>query len=277
MITALHESELIVALITPFKEDESIDHEALANLADKLANEGCDGLLVNGTTGEGPTLSLEETISTIKTVLPITKKHGLPLMTGAGSNCTRTVVEKVKALEATGVDGILAVVPYYNRPSQAGLFKHFSHIAEATHCPIMLYNIPSRCGVNLEAETMARLHQAYPNIIGVKQSNADLDKLNEIKRHCSESFRVWSGDDSLTLPMLALGAQGVVSVTAHLAAPGFKRMINLFKAGEVQQAQAVQQELYPLMDELFTEPNPTVVKRKLAELGYCQPVYRSPF
>jgi 4-hydroxy-tetrahydrodipicolinate synthase len=268
----------VPALITPFKSDESLDIEAFERIAKHLIKQGCDALLVNGTTGEGPTLTLDEKKKLIECGLHLASTHQVPLISGVGSNDTRKSIEEAQAMVALGVETLLVVVPYYNKPSQNGIFQHFSAIAQAVpNTEIMIYNIPGRCGVQMSATTMKRLHEAYPNIIGVKQSCPDMDAVSEIMAQgISPSFKVWCGDDSLTLPMLALGAVGTVSVSAHLIPSHMRQMIQLFKSSHIVEAQALHQAIFQLNKELFFLPNPTVVKSLMAAQGFCQPVFRSP-
>jgi 4-hydroxy-tetrahydrodipicolinate synthase len=276
MVPGIRDSELIVALVTPFTPEGSVDLPALMRLAQHCIAQGCDGVLVNGTTGESPSLTLDEMLLAVEGLLPVTQAAGVPLISGIGGNITSHSVRKAKALAATGVDALLSVAPYYNRPSQAGLLAHFSAIAEAVNTDIMLYHIPKRCGVGISPQVMAKLHQHYPHIVGVKQSDADLDALNQLFHLLPQTFKVWSGDDSLTLPMLSLGATGVVSVSAQVLGQPFRQLIQAFKQGQVQVAQGIQRQLVPIMLDLFEEPNPTRVKGVLAQQGWCEPVYRLP-
>lgn len=238
-------------------------------LARQLVDQGCDGLLVNGTTGEGPTLTFDEKIVLFHAVKDAVAERGIPVMSGCGGNDTHKSVEEARQMAAHGVDALLVVVPYYNKPTQRGMIEHFRQIAHAApDVEIVIYNIPSRCVVRMEADTMAALHRECPNIIGVKQSYPDMDALSEIVALMpSDSWLTWCGDDTLTLPMLACGAHGVVSVLAHLAARPMRTMLTAFKRGDVAQARALHLKLLHPGRELFFLPNPTVVKTLLARKG----------
>ncbi|MGE0201353.1 MAG: 4-hydroxy-tetrahydrodipicolinate synthase [Candidatus Melainabacteria bacterium] len=270
-------AELVPAMVTPFRPDESIDFPRFEQLAVHLAENGCDGLLVNGTTGEGPTLDFEEKIDLLRAVKQAVSGKPVQIMAGVGGNDTRRAVEEARKVARLGVDALLVVVPYYNKPTQRGMVEHFTRIAQAVDTEIVIYNIPSRCVVRMEAETMARLHADCPNIIGVKQSCPDMDAASEITALLpADSWLTWCGDDSLTLPMVALGAHGTVSVLAHLAGNHLRELIRLAKAGERQKALALHGQLLNLSRELFFLPNPTVVKTALARLGMMEPTLRAP-
>lgn len=263
MATIRNLGEVITAMITPFDNDGNIDYDAAIKLSNYLADNGSDAILVAGTTGESPTLTHEEEH---KLATEIKKSIGskTQVILGAGSNCTKTAIQASKDAEKTGVDGILSVVPYYNKPSQSGLINHFSQIAEACNLPIILYNIPGRTGIDMAPDTVAELDSKYDNIIAVKQSNSDLDLISELVEKTSDEFMIYSGDDSLTLPMLSLGCQGVVSVASHLVGSQIKEMIQAFKAGEVKKAQEIHHKHYNLFKKLFLAPNPVPVKSALA-------------
>jgi 4-hydroxy-tetrahydrodipicolinate synthase len=283
-------ARLIPAMVTPFTADASaVDWPRVTQLAQDLVAAGCDALLVNGTTGEAPTLTWDEKVQLVKTVqqavagLTINGKP-VPVMTGAGSNNTAKSVDEAQAMAALGVDALLVVVPYYNKPSQRGMLAHYSAVAQAVAntgpqggpTPMMIYNIPGRCGTQMAADTMAELHARYPYIMGVKQSVADLDAATEIRSKLPETFQLWSGDDSLTLPMMAVGACGVVSVAAHVVGRPIRQMIDDFLAGQVVQAQGAHYCLFNLFRELFFLPNPTVVKTLLAQQGRLAASFREP-
>ncbi len=270
-------AELIPAMVTPFKPDGSIDYEKVEALAVYLTDNGCDGLLVNGTTGESPTLSFDEKMKLVRTVKKAVAHRNVKIMTGAGGNNTAQAVEEAEKMASLGVDALLVVVPYYNKPSQRGMFEHFSQVAQAVDTEIIIYNIPSRSVVRMEAETMKKLHEAHPNIIGVKQSFPDMDAVSEITALLpKESFHLWSGDDTLSLPMLACGAYGTISVLAHLAGNPMRELIQAFKKGDTQRALTLHHKLLHIGQELFFLPNPTVVKTCLAELGHMGPTLRLP-
>lgn len=266
---------VITAMVTPFDKDLKVDYKAVEKLADHLVSNGTDTILVAGTTGESPTLTHEEEREVLKVVKATIGTRGKILM-GAGSNCTQTAVEASKEVEAMGVDAILSVVPYYNKPSQAGMIAHFGAVADAVDTPIMIYNIPGRTGVNMASETICEVAKKHKNIFGVKQSNADLDLVTEISKGAPVGFQVYSGDDSLTLPMLSLGATGVVSVSSHIIGSQINEMITSFKAGDVKKAREIQLKYYPVFIKLFMAPNPTPVKAALAKMGILEDNVRLP-
>ena len=224
--------EIITAMITPFKEDLSVDYVALEKLVNHLIDNGTDAILVAGTTGETPTLSHEEEREIFLFVKKVVNGR-VKIVLGAGSNSTETAVESSIKAKELGADAILSVVPYYNKPSQKGMYEHFSSIAKAVDLPIILYNIPGRTGVNMLPATIAKLANEFKNIVAVKQSNGNLDLVSEIKMLCPDDFAIYSGDDSLTLPMMSIGAHGVVSVASHVVGCEIKSMIHNFKSGQV--------------------------------------------
>jgi 4-hydroxy-tetrahydrodipicolinate synthase len=267
--------EVITAMVTPFNEDKSINCAAVEKLANHLVDNGSDAVLVAGTTGESPTLTHHEELEVLSIVKSAVGSRAKVLM-GAGSNCTATAVEQSKKVQKAGADAILSVVPYYNKPSQAGMVNHFGQIAKAVDLPILLYNIPGRTGVNMCPNTIAKLAKENKNIFAVKQSNPDLDQVSEIISACPDDFIVYSGDDSLTLPMLAMGAYGIVSVAAHVVGTEIKEMVTAFKAGDVTKAKDLHLSLYPIFKKLFMAPNPTPVKAALAKRGIIQEFLRDP-
>lgn len=267
--------EVITAMITPFNEDLSVDYVALEKLVNKLIETGSDSILVAGTTGETPTLSHEEEDELFAFVKKIVAGRAKIIM-GAGSNSTQTAIASSIKAQKSGADAILSVVPYYNKPSQKGMYEHFASIAKAVDLPIILYNIPGRTGVNMQPATIAKLAKDFKNIIAVKQSNADLDLISDIKSLCPDDFTIYCGDDSLTLPMMSLGAFGVISVASHIAGKEIKEMISLFKAGKNEQALKLHLKLYPLFRKLFMAPNPVPVKAALAMEGIIKDYVRSP-
>jgi 4-hydroxy-tetrahydrodipicolinate synthase len=267
--------EVVTAMVTPFNDKLEVDYAAAEKLADYLVNNGTDAILIAGTTGESPTLTHEEELELLK-VVKNTVGVRSKLMMGAGSNSTLTAVEMTKKAEKAGADAVLSVVPYYNKPSQKGLVEHFSQVAKATELPVMLYNIPGRTGINMFPETIAELANKFENIAAVKQSNPDLDLVTEIAIKTPDDFLIYSGDDSLTLPMLSLGAYGVVSVASHLAGKQIKQMITEFKQGNNINAAAIQHKMYPLFKALFMAPNPTPLKAALHEINLINEVVRPP-
>lgn len=267
--------EVITAMVTPFTKEGSVDFDKVYDLATYLMENGSDSVVVAGTTGEGPTLTLDEKIEILSTVKRAVKNDGKVIM-GAGSNSTEGAVKLAKIAEKEGADAILSVVPYYNKPSQEGIKAHFSAVANAVKIPVILYNIPSRTGVEMEPDTIKYLAEKFTNIVGVKQSVSNLDKISEIKDICPENFDVYCGDDSLTLPMLALGAKGVVSVASHIYGEEIKSMIDDFKEGQVKDALNMHLILYPIFKKLFMAPNPVPVKAGLSKIGIIKDYVRLP-
>lgn len=267
--------EVITAMVTPFNEKREIDYERLEALAYQLINTGSDAILVTGTTGESPTLTHEEEIEILCSAKRAVQNKAKVIM-GTGSNSTETAVMMSKRAEKEGADAILSVVPYYNKPSQSGIIKHFSAVAEAVNIPVILYNIPSRTGVCMTVDTVKTLARKYENIVALKQSCADMDMLTELRTSCPNDFAIYSGDDSLTLPMLSLGAHGVISVASHLFGKEIKSMIRNFKTGDVMTARNMHAKLYPIFKKLFMAPNPVPVKAALAYRDIIEDYVRRP-
>ena len=267
--------EVITAMVTPMGKDGVIDYDKVELLADYLVKSGSDAILVAGTTGESPTLTNEEEIELVSSVKRAAKNR-VKIILGAGSNSTASAVEYSKFAQKEEVDAILSVVPYYNKPNQKGLIEHFSAVAESTDLPVIMYNIPSRTGINMLPETAAYLAEKYDNIVALKQSFGDMDKVTELKTLCPKNFAIYSGDDSLTLPMLSLGAQGVISVASHLFGTELKSMIRNFKTGQFLAAKNMHQTLYPVFKKLFMAPNPIPVKAALAHEGLIEEYVRKP-
>lgn len=267
--------EVITAMVTPFDENLQVDYPALEKLVEHLINNGSDAILVAGTTGESPTLTHEEELQ-IFTFVKEKVKGRVKIIMGAGSNSTQTAVEASKKAEAAGVDAILTVVPYYNKPSQKGMYEHFAAVAKAVNLPIILYNIPGRTGVNMCPETIAKLAKEFSNIVAVKQSNADLDLISDIKILCPSDFAIYSGDDSLTLPMISLGAHGVISVASHFLGKDIKEMITAFKSGNIKTATEKHLHLYPFFKKIFMLPNPIPIKEVLSKSGLIKEYVRLP-
>ena len=267
--------EVITAMATPFNEKREIDYASVEKLSRHLVEHGSDAILVAGTTGECPTLTHEEEYELFYTV-KATVCGGAKLIFSAGSNSTRTAVDVAKKMNEIGVDALLSVVPYYNKPNQQGLIEHFGAIAKATDLPIIIYNIPSRTGITMTPQTMAFLAKEYPHIVGVKQSLGDMDAISEITELCPEDFVIYSGDDSLTLPMLSLGAHGVISVASHVVGSEIKSMIRNYKSGQIHAAKNMHKALFPLFRKLFMAPNPIPVKAVLSKLGIMENYVRRP-
>ena len=234
--------EVITAMVTPFNNKREIDYNKVEELAKHLIANGTDTILVAGTTGEGPTLTHEEEIEVLSTVKRAVANKAKVIM-NAGSNSTETAVMTTKLALKEDVDAVLSVVPYYNKPNQKGMYEHFAAVAKSADLPVIIYNIPSRTGVNMLPETVAKLANDFPNIVAIKQSFPDMDAVTEMKIKCPEDFSVYSGDDSLTLPMLALGAQGVISVASHVFGCEMKSMIRNFKTGNLNVAQNMHRKL----------------------------------
>ncbi|NLK08271.1 MAG: 4-hydroxy-tetrahydrodipicolinate synthase [Firmicutes bacterium] len=257
---------LLTAMVTPFDDDFKVDYNKAAALAEKLTKSGSDGLVVCGTTGESPTLSDEEKIKLIEAVVEAVGGKAL-VLAGTGTNCTAHSVEMTESAQRLGIDGIMLVAPYYNRPSQEGLYQHFRTIAESTSLPVMVYNVPGRTSVNILPETVARLAD-IDNIVAIKESSGNLEQAAELRRVLPKEFAVYSGDDSLTLPMMSVGGQGVVSVASHLVGRRIKEMIEAFVQGKVSTAALIHTELLPLMKALFVTTNPVPVKHALELVDY---------
>ena len=267
--------EVVTAMITPMTESGAIDYDRVESLAAHLVDSGSEAILVAGTTGESPTLTNEEEIELVNSVKRAVQNR-VKIILGAGSNSTASAISYSKFAQKEEVDAILSVVPYYNKPNQRGMIEHFSAVAEATDLPIIMYNIPSRTGVNMLPETVAYLAEKYDNIVGLKQSFGDMDKISELKILCPENFAIYSGDDSLTLPMLSLGAYGVISVASHLFGTEIKSMIRNFKTGQLAVAKNMHRTLYPAFKKLFMAPNPVPVKAALAHRGLINEHVRKP-
>ena len=264
-----------VALITPFKEDESVDYEALARLVDYQLQNGTDYLVVLGTTAETPTLTEEEKKDIINLV--VTKVNGrIPIVLGVGGNCTRSVVEKLKNDNFDGIDAILSVVPYYNKPSQEGIYQHYKAIAQATDLPVILYNVPGRTGVNMTAETTLRLAREFKNIIAVKEASGNITQMDDIIKNKPKDFNVISGDDGITFPLITLGAIGVISVIGNAFPREFSRMVRLALAGDYESARTIHHRFTELFSLLFIDGNPAGVKSMLSMMGFVENRLRLP-
>ncbi len=257
--------ELITAMVTPFNEKGEIDYEATTNLINHLIENGTDSVVVAGTTGESPTLSTEEKLSLFEHVVKVVDGR-IPVIAGTGSNDTASSIALTKEAEALKVDGIMLVAPYYNRPSQEGLYKHFKAIAEATSLPVMIYNIPGRTSVNIDVDTIVRLSK-IDNVFSVKEASGNLEAMTEIIARTDDDFVLYSGDDSLTLPVLSIGGKGIVSVAGHIVGKEMKAMIEAFKAGKVKEASEQHQQLLPIFQTMFIEPSPSPLKAALNEIG----------
>ncbi len=257
---------LLTAMVTPFDSQGKVNYQQAKNLALALLDSGSDGLLVSGTTGESPTLSREEKLRLVAEVKSVIANRGT-IMAGTGSYNTKESQELTKEAERIGVDACLLVVPYYNRPTQQGLFEHFKAIAQATTLPCVLYNVPSRTVANLASDTVIKLSQ-IDNIVGVKEASGNLRQVTEIVQGTRDDFLVYSGNDSDTLPILALGGYGVISVASHLVGSQIKDMMEKFLNGKTQEAANIHRHLLPLINALFVITNPMPVKYALNYFGF---------
>lgn len=264
-----------VALITPFKEDESIDFDALARLLEYQIQNGTDYLVVLGTTGETPSLSDMEKRQIQRFVVERTRGR-IPLVLGVGSNNTRTVVEHLVNEDLTGYDAILSVVPYYNKPSQEGIYQHYATIAQASPLPIILYNVPGRTGVNMTAETTLRLARDFNNIIAIKEASGNISQMDDIIKNKPHDFMVISGDDGVTFPLITLGAVGVISVIGNAFPKEFSRMVRLALNGNYNQALTIHHRFTELFSLLFVDGNPAGVKCLLNLMGMIENKLRLP-
>ncbi|MFD1031955.1 4-hydroxy-tetrahydrodipicolinate synthase [Metaplanococcus flavidus] len=266
--------KIITAMVTPLDTNGDIDFAATEKLIEHLIANGSDALVVAGTTGESPTLTATEKVELFK--FTAGKVNGrIPVIAGTGSNDTRSSIVLTKQAEEAGVDGIMLVTPYYNKPAQNGLFEHFKAIAEATQLPIMLYNIPGRSAVNIAPETIIRLSKVS-NIVSVKEASGNLDAASLIIEETPEDFTVYSGDDGLTLPLMAIGADGIVSVASHIIGNEMQAMVSDFISGKVKEAAAQHRKLLPVMNALFAAPNPVPVKTALQLIGIQTGTVRLP-
>ena len=256
---------ILTAMITPMNEALEVDYAAARELARYLIAHGSDGIVVSGTTGESPTLTTEEKLHLFKVVKEAVGSRGV-VIAGVGSNSTQASAHLASQAAATGVDGVMAVVPYYNKPSQEGMYQHFSAIAKATTLPVMLYNVPGRTSANLLPATVKRL-AAISNIVALKEAAGNLDQVSELKRLLPDDFAVYSGDDSLTLPMLALGCSGIVSVASHVVGDEMKQMLDAWFAGDTAAATAWHLRLFPMFKGIFVTTNPVPIKALVGMIG----------
>jgi 4-hydroxy-tetrahydrodipicolinate synthase len=256
---------LVTAMVTPFDEQLQIDYGKTERLIDHLVETGTEAIVVSGTTGESPTLSKTEKLDLFKHVVAYAKGR-CQVIAGTGSNDTAASIEFTRAVEETGVDAVMLVAPYYSRPSQEGLYRHFKAIAEATKLPVMLYNVPGRTGVNMTADTTVRLAQ-LPNVVCIKEASGNLSQMAQIIERAPEGFELYSGDDSLTLPVLSIGGVGIVSVASHVVGREMTEMMSAFFSGNLAQAAALHRKLMPVFEGLFAYPSPGPVKAALEKIG----------
>lgn len=264
-----------VALITPFKADFSVDYESLDRLLDYLINEGADFLCILATTGETPCLSAEEK-SKVKNLIVEKVAGRIPILMGCGGNNTMAVVEELKNGDFKGIDGVLSVCPYYNKPSQEGLYQHFKTIAAATNLPVVLYNVPGRTGINLAAETTLRLARDCENIVAIKEASGNFTQIDDIIKNKPADFDVLSGDDGITFPLITLGATGVISVIGNALPKEFSRMVRLALNGDYDSARTIHHRFTELFSLLFIDGNPAGVKAMLNSMGMIENVLRLP-
>ena len=264
-----------IALITPFLEDGSVDYKSLIRLVEYQLDNGADFFCILATTGETPTLTAEEK-QKIKDIVVDLVGGRVPILVGCGGYNTAEIVQELKTRDFRGVDGILSVCPYYNKPSQEGLYQHFKAIAAATSLPVVLYNVPGRTGVNMKAETTVRLARDCQNIVAIKEASGNLEQVDEIIKNKPKDFDVISGDDALTFPMISCGAVGVISVIGNALPREFSKMIRLQMKGEYDGARKIHHRFIDLFSLLFVDGNPAGVKAMLHEMGYIQNVLRLP-
>lgn len=264
-----------IALVTPFKQDGTIDYDALKRLVEYQTDNGADFLCILGTTSEAPCLDREEK-EEIKRFVVNLNRGRLPILMGCGGNNTRAVIQELKSIDLQGIDGILSVCPYYNKPSQEGLYQHFRQIAENSALPLVLYNVPGRTGINMQAETTVRLANDCSNIIAIKEAAGSLEQVDEIIKNKPEHFEVLSGDDALAFPMIASGASGVISVIGNALPKEFSRMIRLEFNGEYEPARKIHHRFTELYSLLFVDGNPAGVKALLHEMGFIENELRLP-
>ncbi|VVM07774.1 4-hydroxy-tetrahydrodipicolinate synthase [Methylacidimicrobium cyclopophantes] len=262
------------ALVTPFRGGV-VDEEALRRLVEAQIEGGVAGLVPVGTTGESPTLTHEEHIRVIAKTVEFAAGR-VTVLAGTGSNSTAEAIELTRAAEEAGADGALLVAPYYNKPSQAGLYAHFSAIAQSTRLPLVLYSIPGRCGVEIAVETVLALAQEHKSVIGLKEAGGSVDRLSQLRQLLPDEFALLSGDDSLTLPFLSVGAVGVISVASNLLPKAVVDLVQTFLAGDIREAERLHRRLYPLFRDLFVETNPVPIKTALSLRGWITPEVRLP-
>jgi 4-hydroxy-tetrahydrodipicolinate synthase len=262
------------ALVTPFRTDLSLDEETLRRLVRRQIAAGVNFLVPCGTTGESPTLSQEEHLRVVAITIEEAKGK-LPVLAGAGGYNTHHVIETAREAERLGADGILSVTPYYNKPTQEGLYHHFKAIAESITLPVILYNVPPRTNVNIDPPTLRKLSE-IENIIGVKEASGNISQITQVIQQVPEDFLVFSGDDALTLPMVAMGGRGIISVASNEIPAEMARLAQLCLAGDFKEARAMQRKWLPLLEVNFIETNPTPVKAAMAEMGLLEAVFRLP-
>ncbi|MGH7940599.1 MAG: 4-hydroxy-tetrahydrodipicolinate synthase [Limisphaerales bacterium] len=262
------------AIVTPFRSGK-IDEAALENLIDFQIKGGVDGVAPAGTTGESSTLGYQENIDVIARAVKYARGK-IKIIAGTGANSTSEAAYLTRAAEEAGADGSLQVTPYYNRPTQEGLYQHFNTIAGVTSLPIVLYNIPGRCGVEIAVDTVKRLAASCKNIVGIKESGGNCDRVSQLRAALGPDFAILSGDDSLALPFMSVGAHGVISVASNIIPREISQMVKLFRSGKPSAALRIHEEFYPLLKDLFIETNPIPVKAALAMMKFISEEYRLP-
>ncbi|HYG23788.1 MAG TPA: 4-hydroxy-tetrahydrodipicolinate synthase [Verrucomicrobiae bacterium] len=262
------------AIVTPFHNGQ-LDETALQRLVKAQVKGGVDGIVPVGTTGESPTLSYEEHVAVVQLAVKLAAGK-VKVLAGTGGNSTTEAIYLTKEAEKAGADGSLQVAPYYNKPTQEGLFQHFQAIAAATKLPIMLYSIPGRCGIEIAIDTVKRLAAECKNIVGIKEAGGNCDRVSQLRAALGPKFVILSGDDSLTVPFMSVGAQGVISVASNLIPREVSQMVNACAAGDYSKALKLHQRFYPLFKDLFVETNPVPIKAALAMKGLMHEEYRLP-
>lgn len=267
--------KVITAMVTPFDDDLQIDHPRVIEFCDRLINDGSDSLIVCGTTGESPTLSISEKLELFDTVIKGVKGR-IPVIANVGSNATLPTIDFIKEVEKREIDGLMCVVPYYNKPPQEGLYQHFHAIAQSTDLPIILYNIPGRCSINMNADTILRLAHDHSNIVAVKEASGDIEQVKAEIAGAPEGFVVYSGDDSFTLPIMREGGKGVISTTSNICGKRMQDIVQAAAEGDWDRAQSYNEALMPLMEGLFATTNPILVKEGLKLDGFAVGGVRLP-
>jgi 4-hydroxy-tetrahydrodipicolinate synthase len=264
-----------VALITPFNEDESVNYETLMRLVEYQVQNGTDYLVVLGTTAETPTLTEDEKEKIVRCVVEQVRRR-IPVVMGVGGNCTRALVHKLKDEDFKGIDAILSVVPYYNKPSQEGIYQHYKALAEATPLPLVLYNVPGRTGVNMTAPTTLRIAREFEHVVAVKEASGNITQMDDIIKHKPAGFQVISGDDGITFPLIALGAVGVISVIGNAFPQEFSRMVRMALSGDYENARVIHSRFAELFELLGVDGNPAGVKSMLSMMGFIENKLRLP-
>lgn len=264
-----------VAIVTPMYDNEEVNYDKLEEIINWQIDEGTDSIIICGTTGESSTLSMEEHRNVIKAAVEFTK-HRVPVVAGTGSNCTRTAIELSKEAEEDGADGLLIVTPYYNKASQEGLIRHYSQIADNTKLPIIMYNVPGRTGCNMQPETVAKLFEAKENIVGLKEATGNMAQASTTMYLTDGKLDLYSGEDGLVLPLMSIGAIGVISVWSNVAPRQVHELCESYFNGDLQKAQKLQREALPLVDALFSDVNPIPVKNAMNMMGMEVGPLRAP-